>query len=452
VPGAPGGKTKPAMMSYWSDLASRCSRWSDNLLSPATEPAWTTPNVVALRTELGLLRRFDQGPGGGAPWLVVNPNAGHHSVIGDYAPGQSLVEAFLAHGGGAPVFAVEWLPADRATRGAGIEEYLLALDRMVGHARRVAGARRVRLVGLCQGGWLSAMLTAILPDVVENLLLAGAPIDFRAGQGKVTRAVETLGFPWYERLVGSSGGVMPGRHMVAGWKLLNPLERFVGDPLTLWANIDEGTFVERHQRFRNWYEWTQNLPGRFYLQVVRQLFDQNLLVKKRFRAFGEVVDLGRIHCPVSTIGGLRDDITLQEQLEAIEGQVSSLVVRKRMVPAGHIGLFMQRSVVQEVWPEVIREALADAVEHRARVKVFSALGAATLEERGLRAGCEAAARSDGLLLASGELESCHGTAEWTAEGESMPLPLALRCPAREAGGKGVSEPSARPAALGAGGG
>ncbi|MBE0618151.1 MAG: alpha/beta fold hydrolase [Proteobacteria bacterium] len=416
------------MLSYWRDLGSRYSRWSENLLSAATEPVWTTPNDVALRTELGLLRRFGCDRGGSAPWLVVNPNAGHHSVIGDYAPGQSLVEALLKHGGGAPVFAVEWLSADAATRDAGIDEYLLALDRMVGHARRAAGTRRVRLVGLCQGGWLSAMLTAILPDAVENLILAGAPIDFRAGQGKVSRAVENLGFPWYEGLVRGASGVMPGRHMVAGWKLLNPLERFFGDPLNLWAHIDEEQFVERHQRFRNWYEWTQDLPGRFYLEVVRQLFDQNLLVRKRFRAFGEVVDLARIHCPVSTVGGLADDITLQEQLEAIEDHVSSLVVRKRMVSAGHIGLFMQRRVIQEVWPEVIREALADAQEHCQRVKTFSAWGSATLEERGLVSGCRTKASRDGLLLGAGEGEPHDGVAEWASGEESVPLLLAVERP------------------------
>ncbi len=416
------------MLSYWSDLAARYGRWSENLLAAATEPAWTTPNAVALRTELALLRRFDRGRSGSAPWLVVNPNAGHHSVIGDYAPGQSLVEALLEHGGGAPVFAVEWLSADATTRGAGIEDYLLALDRMVGHARRAAGARRVRLVGLCQGGWLSAMLTAILPDAVENLILAGAPIDFRAGRGKVSRAVENLGFPWYERLVGTSGGVMPGRHMVAGWKLLNPLERFLGDPLDLWAHLDEEQFLARHQRFRNWYEWTQDLPGRFYLEVVRQLFDQNLLVKNRFRAFGEIVDLGRIHCPVSTIGGLADDITLQEQLEAIEDHVSSLVVRKRMVPAGHIGLFMQRRVVQETWPQVIREALADGEEHRARVKVFSAWGAATLEERGLGAERRDRSPAEGLLVAAGEAERHDDVAEWQAGSECVPLRTAVEGP------------------------
>jgi len=422
------------MLELWSDMSTKWSRWASNWTFPATEPQWATPNEVSLRTPLALLRRFDPGFTGNAPWVVVTPNAGHHSMIGDYAPGQSLVEVILAHGGGAPVFAVEWLPATAETRGAGIADYLLALDRMIGHARQAAGTRHVRLVGLCQGGWLSAMLTAILPEVVENLVLAGAPIDFRAGRGKVTRAVEGLGFPWYERLVRRSGGVMPGRHMVAGWKMLNPVDRFLADPLDLWAHIDDETFLARHRQFRNWYEWTQDLPGRFYLEVVRQLFDQNLLVKKRFRAFGQVVDLGRIHCPVSTIGGYSDDITLQEQLEAIEEHVSSRTVRKRMVAAGHIGIFMQTRVVQEVWPELIREALEDGRREAGRVKSLSPCGVPTLEERGVAAGCRGPAKSDGFLIAAGEDDACYDYAEWGRDGEMVPLscrPLEAECGADE---------------------
>jgi poly(3-hydroxybutyrate) depolymerase len=42
---------------------------------------------------------------------------------------------------------------------------------------------RVKLVGLCQGGWMSAMAAARFPKKVDALVLAGAPIDTDAGDG-----------------------------------------------------------------------------------------------------------------------------------------------------------------------------------------------------------------------------------------------------------------------------
>ncbi|MBI5440455.1 MAG: alpha/beta fold hydrolase, partial [Deltaproteobacteria bacterium] len=243
---------------------------------------------------------------------------------------------------------------------AAIDEYLLCLGEMVQRAKEATASEKVRLIGLCQGGWLSAMFAALHPELVENLVLAGAPIDFKAGGGKLSRAVEKLGLGWYESVVNRSGGVMPGSFMVAGWKLMNPVERFMEDPWKLWQNIDDERFVNRHRRFRNWYEWTQDLPGRFYLQVVGELFQENRLVRGKFSALGRSVRLDEIRCPVSTIGGTHDDITLQEQLEAVAAHVSSSRVRHRMVEAGHIGIFMASKVIRDVWPRLIKEAVADA--------------------------------------------------------------------------------------------
>jgi len=45
----------------------------------------------------------------------------------------------------------------------------------------------VNLVGLCQGGWMSAMCAARFPRKVASLVLAGAPIDTDAGNGPIKR-------------------------------------------------------------------------------------------------------------------------------------------------------------------------------------------------------------------------------------------------------------------------
>jgi pimeloyl-ACP methyl ester carboxylesterase len=44
---------------------------------------------------------------------------------------------------------------------------------------------RVNLVGLCQGGWMSAMYAARFPGKVACLVLAGSPIDTNAGNGPI---------------------------------------------------------------------------------------------------------------------------------------------------------------------------------------------------------------------------------------------------------------------------
>ena len=51
------------------------------------------------------------------------------------------------------------------------------IDRAIEHC-----GGRVNLIGDCQGGWLATIYAALYPERVNTLTLAGAPIDFHAGE------------------------------------------------------------------------------------------------------------------------------------------------------------------------------------------------------------------------------------------------------------------------------
>jgi len=147
-----------------------------------------------------------------------------------------------------------------------LAEMVVAIDDLGG---------RVNLVGLCQGGWLSAMVAARFPNKVNFLVLAGAPID---------------------------------------------------------------------------------LPGRWYLQAISQLFQENRLAKGEFVGLGRKLNLRNITCPAYLLAGAADDITTPEQvLDAVKylGTPKDRIVQKT-VPGGHIGLFMGARTLSEHWPGIAR--------------------------------------------------------------------------------------------------
>ena len=115
------------------------------------------------------------------PTLVNAPFAGHRAEIADYHKGQSLVETLLAKGVG-HVALTDWKSATDDMKDFDADNYLeepiVAIDDLGG---------RVNLVGLCQGGWSSAMVAARFPDKVSALVLAGYPIDTDAGDGPIKR-------------------------------------------------------------------------------------------------------------------------------------------------------------------------------------------------------------------------------------------------------------------------
>src|SRR5271166_5096629 len=226
-------------------------------------PKLATPNKVRLDLRTMVLR--DYGKPGGIPALVDAPHAGHTAVIADYHKGQSLVETLLANGIG-HVALTDWKSATPDMKDFEIDNYLaemiIAIDDLGG---------RVNLVGLCQGGWLSAMVAARFPDKVNALVLAGTPIDADAGDGPIKRMAKTLPLAFYKDLVGLGGGLMKGKFMLQGWKNMHPEQHYIQDHVDLYEHIDDPAYLEKEETFNRWYENPLDLPGRWYLEAIEQI-------------------------------------------------------------------------------------------------------------------------------------------------------------------------------------
>jgi poly(3-hydroxyalkanoate) synthetase len=346
------------LTAYWSRAARRGAtpvtvandglRWW-TAATRRSRPAWSLPNEVVLDAGVARLRDFSQGAGEGVvPTLVLPPQAGHDSCIVDYSPAQSQIGE-IRGAGLERVFALDWAGATAATKHATIEDYVAAIDRAVEHA-----GGRVNLVGDCQGGWLATLWAALRPDAVNTLTIAGAPIDFRAGDGAIAKWVDACAprgsMAFYEALVASGGGVLRGDHMLRGFILIGP-QNEVGRHLGLLARIDDEEAVERYREFEDWFKHTQDIPGAFYLWIVEKLFRDNLLLSGGLRVGGRRVDLRAIDCPLFLLAGTRDHITPPEQVWALDGATSTPAdqVTRRLCGAGHLGLFMGREALREHW-------------------------------------------------------------------------------------------------------
>jgi len=315
-------------------------------LAVPPEPQWATPNRVVLELDSMRLREF--GASGGVPVLVDAPYAGHSSSIADYAKGQSLVETLIAAGLG-HVLATDWKPATAAMRNFDIDKYLAEINVAVDE---LGGA--VHLVGLCQGGWMSAMYAARFPQKVRSLVLAGAPIDTDAGEGPIKKIAHSLPMSFYEELVQGGGGRMLGKFMLAGWKSMHPEQQYVDKYLDLYRHIEDRCYIKRTEQFERWYENPIDLPGRYYLQAIQLLFKENRLAKGEFVALGRKLDLKAIRIPLYLLAGEQDDITTKEQVfnaAALVGTPAGETV-KQLVPGGHIGLFMGARTLAETWPGI----------------------------------------------------------------------------------------------------
>ncbi len=321
-------------------------------ITVAPEPEWATQNSVRLDLDTMRLRDFSPNRQAGrqTPVLVDAPYAGHSSTIADYAKGQSLVETLL-RAGLDQVLVTDWKPASAQMKDFDIDKYLAEINVAVDD---LGGA--VHLVGLCQGGWMSAMYAARFPHKVRSLVLAGAPIDTDAGDGPIKRMAHSLPLSFYEELVATGGGRMLGRLMLAGWKNMHPEQQYLGKYLDLYAHIEDKSYVHHTEQFERWYENPIDLPGRYYLQAIQLLFKENRLAKGLFRALGRKLDLAAIECPLYLLAGDADDITTKEQVfnaARLVGTPKGRIVQQ-LAPGGHIGLFMGSHTLADTWPQIGR--------------------------------------------------------------------------------------------------
>jgi poly(3-hydroxyalkanoate) synthetase len=336
-------------------LLARTARWWTTVTDRRT-PEWQLPHATVLSTPFAHVHDFspaDADPGV-VPTLVLPPQAGHSSTVIDFAPGQSQL-AVMLEAGLTRLYAMEWRAATAATRDVTVTDYLDFVDRAVMHA-----GGRVNLVGDCQGGWLATIYAALNPERVHTLTLAGAPIDFHAGDSVLAASTHVLtsalGMAPYRMLVAANGGNMSGRAVLSNFILMQPQSE-LGRQLQLFEDLDNPQHVERYRVFEDWFKYTQDIPGAFYLWLVEHLFHRNELIQGRLSVDGRRADLADITCPLLLLAGAKDHITPPAQLFAAAGAVGTPAadIVQRTSAGGHLGLFTGRQALTEDWPVLMAE-------------------------------------------------------------------------------------------------
>ena len=311
-------------------------------------PKLATRNEVRLDLRTMILRDYGKpSKRGHVPTLVHAPFAGHTAMIADYHKGQSLIETLLAHGV-EHVALTDWKSASEDMKDIDnyLEELLVAIEDLGG---------RVNLIALSQGGWSAAMVAARYPDKVNSLVLAGASLDTDGGNGYIKKMVHEYPTSFYEELVEMGDGLMKGETMLLGWKGMHPADHYIKEHIDLYEHMDDPAYLEKEETFGRWYENPLNLPGRWYMQVITQLFKENRFAKGTFVALGHMIGLKNIVCPTTLLQGSTDDITTPEQSLGAAKYLSTpkKKIVQMTVPGGHIGLFMGARALKEFWPGII---------------------------------------------------------------------------------------------------
>ena len=316
----------------------------------AREPPWMTPHSVALELKTVRLRDFTIGNREQLATLVCAPFALHGAAIVDLATKHSLVAA-LQQAGLRHLLVTDWRSATSDMRFLGIDDYLADLNVLVD-----AIGARVDLIGLCQGGWMSLIYAARFPGKVRKLVLAGAPIDVAAAPSALSALAESSPLAIYRELVRLGDGLLPGRSVLKFWGSDSVGADEIGRLLQTDRAIGSPGFAHLQTAFENWNSFTVDLPGAFFLECVEKLYKRNELASGRFVALGQTIDLASVTIPLFLLAARDDELVAPQQLFAVERLIGTPAqdLRKAIVPCRHVGLFIGKRTLEDVWPGIAR--------------------------------------------------------------------------------------------------
>jgi polyhydroxyalkanoate synthase len=267
----------------------------------------------------------------------------------DLRPGNSFVEYLVENG--FDVFLVDWGYADEEDAETGLDDYALDLiPRAVREVRRASGAQEVTLIGWCIGAALTGMYLSVTPDApVRNWVPLTMPLDAANTTYETLLGTDELDLDWLEQ----HAGVLPGAYVDTVNKMLKPVPNYIGTPLRLFQQIQDGTVdPDAYKSIAKWVADNPNFPMRAFRQWVTWVYRDNRLASGRMRLRGRKVDFSRIQQSILVVTATNDHIAPREGTIPVFDVLTSPDVEHLDGVGGHIGLMAGSRARMQIWPRI----------------------------------------------------------------------------------------------------
>jgi len=310
----------------------------------------TPSEVVYEEGRLKVLHYLPQAPAAfRTPLLFVFALVNRPYIL-DLKAGKSVVSHFVRRG--FDTYLVDWGTPTDADRHLSLDDYVNGyLPNVVQHLRERTGAETVNVLGYCMGGTMSSMFTALHQDLVRNLILLAAGIDFQTRDGLLNVWTDASVFD-ADGFVEAFGNV-PASFLQNMFTMLKPVGNLLEKPINFLDRVDDDVFVEEYLTMEGWLNDNIPVPGEVFRAFAKYLYQQNRLVKGTMPVGRHVVSLKDITCPVLNLMASKDDLVPCAQSRPFTDLVGSADRKTIEFPAGHIGLAVGSKAQKELWPQAV---------------------------------------------------------------------------------------------------
>jgi polyhydroxyalkanoate synthase len=280
------------------------------------------------------------------PMLIVYAMVNRYTML-DLQPNRSIIRNLLDHG--QDVYLIDWGYTDRMDRFMTMEDYIDGfINDCVDFIREQHQLEAINLLGVCQGGTFCTIYSALYSEKVKNFISMVTPVDFDTKKGLLN--VWASGFD-ADLFIDAYGNV-PGDLMNSAYMMLQPftlsVQKYI-NMVDIMGDVDKlGDFL----RMESWIFDSPDQPGETLRRFIKDLYQQNKLVKGEFELGGRRVDMKNIRMPVLCIYAELDTLVPSDSCKAMLKYVGSKDKQELAYPVGHIGMFVSGKTQKTLAPNI----------------------------------------------------------------------------------------------------
>lgn len=308
----------------------------------------TTPKTAVYNEDKLTLYRYDRDTDATfkTPVLVIYALVNTYKML-DIQPDRSYIKNLLDSG--LDVYLIDWGYPTQGDRFLSMDDYVNGyINNCVDFIRKKNRIEKINILSICQGGTLSVIYSSLFPNKVKNLVTHVTPIDFSTNDGLLFRWSREMDF---DKLVEGNHGLIPGDFLNQGFDMLKPMMK-VQKQQTLSNSLEDKDKLMNFLRMEKWISESPDQAGECFRQFMKELYQQNRLIKGELEVGGKKVNLKNLTSPLLNIYATEDHLVPPAATIPLNDHVGSKDKELYSFKGGHIGVFVGSKSQKELAPAV----------------------------------------------------------------------------------------------------
>lgn len=282
------------------------------------------------------------------PVLVSFAMMNRHDVL-DLQPDRSLMKKLLDEG--LDIYIMDWGYPKRQHKYLTMEDYIIEfMGGAVDFIRKTTKNDKIHKMGICQGGTFSTIYAALFPEKLKSLTVYVTPYDF-SDKGscmlyKWTKDIDV------DAMVDNLG-IIPADMLGAGFSSLKPsmdVSKYFG----VMDMMEDEAKLLNFLRMEKWKADCPDLAGEMFRKYIKDLWQDNKLIKGELEIGGRKVNLKNVTMPFLNVYATEDNIIPNNSTIPVNDLIGSKDKELYAFPGGHIGVFVGAKSQKELAPKVAK--------------------------------------------------------------------------------------------------